>query len=555
MTHILGHAFTGDPNDPANPFFGLTPPPAPFVPTVTPDAPILRDAAGNVIQGRTSTQQNFTIPGAPTGGFTTDAEGIAALAAAPPPSVPIAPTPTPNANPVPTNTPPPPPTFQPPGTDPSQAGGNLQGIFDSFQQFFAGGGEGSQAVPNMDSFIQLLRNTVTAPGSNTGQQQLSPGQIAGPNPATGSGFQGPIPENFGITNVTAENAGSFNNLFDRFLRAMVPGLLSGTLTNQPGFTGGLNQFFESGDTVPQDFSSFQGSLLGRGGDSPLQNQISSSLQSQIAGLGGIGDFGLQTGGRGDLAGVAGSLLGQPATQSVSTGLSSQLLQQLATQGGGIGSGLQNFLQQQLQQSILGGGLDERTAQAQRDRILQPALEARQGLNNRQGGGVAGLDSGLFQELNRRTEQEFLQDQLIQANQNLQSQFGQAGDLGQNLFGQLAGVAGAQGQLGQAQQGLNQQAIGLGGDLASQQQGFIQQALQQALGREQFSGQFGQQNIGNALDFAGISNQFNTQQLQQLTQILNSVLGTQGSSSGLAAALISAGGDVVGGLLGGGGGGG
>jgi len=397
---------------------------------------------------------------------------------------------------------------------------------------------------------------------------------------------------------------SLSNFVNNQFNALVPGLTSGAFTNPNQISGDLQSLFTNtvGAQNFNDFLSqlrgFQGDpqgnaisqqllgFLGGGGNGQQQNLISSlfdqpstqgistnraseglfnlmNLQNQRI-FGGETPFQNQAGQLTNQRGIEQGLLGQPFQQSLSTGRASDLFQQLQ-QGGGTGSNLQSFLGNQLQQSIQGGGTSPQTIEAQRERILGPALEALAGRNNRQGGGVASLDSGVFQEINRRFEQDFLRDQQIQASQNLQSQFGQAGQLGQQQFGNLFGVGQAQGQLGQTQQQINQGAIGLGaglqgqqfqqllstlqsqGQLGQNQQQINQQAFgiggqlqnqlaqqglqgtQLGLGREQFAGEFQQQNTQQALDFLQLMNLFNLGQTGISGDLTRQLLsGAQGS---------------------------
>lgn len=335
-------------------------------------------------------------------------------------------------------------------------------------------------------------------------------------PGPGTGFQVDPRDS---EKVLASLAQFVNAMFG----AQQPGLISGSFTNPNQVSDPLQNLFTNSNIDPAQFQQFMNQLSGFGTGNPLGDALSQQLLGGL-GQGGTDPFQNAAGQQSSLQDVINTLLGQPAIQSVSAGRASDLFQNLATQGGGTGSDLQSFLEQQLRSSIAGGGINEQTAQAQRDRFLRPALEARAGLNNRQGGGVASLDSPLFQELNRRTEQEFLQDQLIQSNQNLQSQFGQAGQLGQQQFGNLFGVGQAQGQLGQTSQQINQQAIGLGGQLQDMlsQQGL--QSTQLGLGREQFQGEFGQQNLTQALQFLQLMNLFGLGQTDIASSLTRQLLG-------------------------------
>ncbi len=424
----------------------------------------------------------------------------------------------------------------------------------------------------------------SVPQQPTFQQPLTPGP--------GTGFQVDPRDS---EKVLASLAQFVNAMFG----SQQPGLISGQFTNPNQVSGGLQNQFTNTIQGPEQFQNFMNQLSGFGTGSPLGDVLSQSLQGQIGGGGGdqlqdliatlFGQPAIQSlstsrasqglqqlrteqnqGGGGpdflnasgdpaNLTGVQQTLLGQPAGQSTSTGRASNLFQGL-TQGGGTGSDLQGFLDQQLRGCMEGGGIADQTVQAQRARILVPAQEALRGRLNQQGGGVADLNSPLFQELQRRQESDFLNDQLIQAGQNLQGQFGQAGQLGQQQFGNLFGVGQAQGQLGQTQQQINQGAIGLGaglqnqgfeqilqtllaqGNLGQQQQQINQQAIgvggqlqnqlatqglqgtQLGLGREEFQGQFQQNNVNQALQFLQLMNLFGLGQTDIASANTRQILG-------------------------------
>jgi len=380
-------------------------------------------------------------------------------------------------------------------TNPSQIAGPLQGLFNqsadpnqfnNFQNQLSGFGTGNPLGDQVSQALggQIGQNGLGGSAGQLGLQQLMQslfGQPSGQSLSTGRASQGLEGQ------VQQQQAGG-----PQF------GLASGGIGN---------------------LGSVSGNLLGQ----PSQQSLSTGRASQ-----GLGDLSqrLTSGGDG-LGGVANTLLGQPGIQSLSTGRASNLFNQLGSQGGGTGSSLQGFIDQQLRGSIAGGGLSPETVQAQRQNILQPALERQAGINNAQGGGVASLQSGLFQDVNRRLESDFLNNQLIQANQNLQSQFGQAGQLGQQQFGNLFGIGQAQGQLGQNQQQINQGAIGLGAGLQNQgiqqllqtfaQQGQLgqnqQQINQQAIG---LGGQLQQQDFSNLFNLFGAQGQLGQQQ-QQINQ--------------------------------------
>jgi len=152
-------------------------------------------------------------------------------------------------------------------------------------------------------------------------------------------------------------------------------------------------------------------------------------------------------------------------------------------------GIQGFLENELRSGISGGGISDNFVNAARERILGPSNEALRGRLNQQGGGVASLDSGLFQELQRRQEADFNNDLQLFAGSNLNNLLGQAGQLGGQQFGQsfanLGFGAGAQGQLqgqlaqlgrDQGQLGLGQQGLALQGQGQRNEFGLTQQQI-------------------------------------------------------------------------------
>ena len=170
-------------------------------------------------------------------------------------------------------------------------------------------------------------------------------------------------------------------------------------------------------------------------------------------------------------------------------------------------GIQGFLEQQLRSQIEGGGISDQFVQAARDRILGPANEALLGRLNRQGGGVADINSPLFQEQQRKQEADFANDLILFGGQNLQNSLGQAGQLGSQQFGQgLANRqfgAGTQGQLtGQdlnlggllSQLGLGQQGLDLQNQGQQNQFGLGQSSIAADLIRTLM----GQQDTGGSL---------------------------------------------------------
>jgi hypothetical protein len=459
--------------------------------------------------------------------------------------------------------------FQVPGTDPSNAGDQLQRLFGQFFQ-----GQSQQQQPQQRQQQQ--------PQQASGFQPTPQVSGAGVNPGVGRNI---VPsEQDGA--IDLENQASFGPAFDQLLGALLPQLSQGNLTNQPGFTGGLNRFFESAGTVPNDFSSFRQGLLGFNKGIPLQDQISQALQSQIAGgaggqgfaagrglqdvIGGL--LGQSTGqpfgsrqaasginrltqqpfGGGGVQNVLNTLLGRSATQPFDTRRAGQGLSnlsrgnQLGSQLGGratqmlgrpqlssdfgnlqnvqapnlglpqaqaaqfqgpnmVGSpNIQGRLQSSLAQSLAGGGLGSDFVSAAREQILQPTQEAAAGRLNQQFGGVGKLSSGLAVDQFNQNERAFNNNLILQSLGALQNAQTQAGQLGQQQFGQ-----GLQNQ--QLLQQARQQQAGLGqqSNLAN-----LQAMLQtQGLG----SGQNIQSQLANQAAFQG-QQQFDLQSALQQAQL-------------------------------------
>jgi len=306
---------------------------------------------------------------------------------------------------------------------------------------------------------------------------------------------------------------SLSHFVNAMFNSQQPGLTSGSFTNPNQTAEGLQDLFTNSGIGPDQFFQFLNQLQGFSTDSPFGNQLNQTLSGQLSGAGNQQQNDLIS-----------SLFSQPSTQSLSTGRSSRLLESLAQEGGGTGSPLQGFVDEQLRSQIQGGGISEDFVNAARERILKPSNEALQGRLNRQGGGVASLDSGLFQELQRRQESDFNNDLILFGGGNQQNALSQAGALGQQQFGNLFGVGQAQGQLGQNQQQINQQAFGLGGQLQGQLANQGLQATQLGLGREQFTGDFQQGNTGQALQFLQLMNLFGLGQTDIASSLTRQLLG-------------------------------
>lgn len=271
-------------------------------------------------------------------------------------------------------------------------------------------------------------------GSSTpplGTNTVVPPIVSGTTPGSGGTSFSP---DFRF-NVSGDDASvpSGANFFNALFSALGPGIASGEFSNffaGPGATGNPNQ------------------------------DASSQLLAQIA---GGGDF------RTLLANIGKQSLGDSTTFGA--------------------PGIQSFLEQNLRDQISGGGVSDQFVQAARERILQPALDRQAGISNRQGGGVADINSGIFQRQNQELESNFLNDLILFGGSNLQNSLAQAGQLGAQQFGQGASNrvfgAGAQNQLiGQslstsqllASLGLGQQGLDLQGQGQRNEFGLGQSAI-------------------------------------------------------------------------------
>ena len=138
--------------------------------------------------------------------------------------------------------------------------------------------------------------------------------------------------------------------------------------------------------------------------------------------------------------------------------------------------IQHSLVEQLQQSLQGAGISPQYAQAARETIFDPSMEAMQGRINRMGGGVADMTGGLSQELQRRHERDFMNQMIMAGQQALPQYMNLASQLGQQQFGQAAQAAR---QAGQREQMLG--GLGTGG--ITQGMNFLAQMAQQRAQQE------------------------------------------------------------------------
>jgi len=333
--------------------------------------------------------------------------------------------------------------------------------FPNFQDLFPQVGDPGVASGVIDFDKRNLPGDTTDFGTTT-QAQTSTG-IGTPTPDTTTGF--------GIDNPLGK---PINTGGDPFVDPAGTGTSGGTFFT-PDF-----RF----DVDPNDKSSaapFINALLGSLGPGIQSGEFTNFFEQ----FGATGNQNQQT--AGDIFNQLSG--GDPFT----TLLRNQGANALTDPSGFNTPGIQGFLENELRSGISGGGISENFVNAARERILGPSNEALRGRLNRQGGGVADINSGLFQELERRQEADFNNDLQLFAGSNLNNLLGQAGQLGGQQFGQsfanLGFGAGAQGQLqGQlAQAGRDQGSLGLG------QQGL---ALQGQGQRNEFG--LTQQQIANQL---------------------------------------------------------
>ena len=191
-----------------------------------------------------------------------------------------------------------------------------------------------------------------------------------------------------------------------------------------------------------------------------------------------------------------------------------------------GIGLQEQLSSLLSGQLGGAGLTPEYVEAARRRFLDPQMEALKGRLNQQGGGQAGLDSPLFQELARREERDFMDRLLIEGGDRLGAQQAQAQSLGGQQQAQdfaLRGTDIAAQQFNAAQEAERQRAnqgaalatqslgvnagltgLGLGGQLSQQE--IARQQANQGAGLQ--ASQIGAGMLGQQADIEARLAQFN-----------------------------------------------
>ena len=213
-----------------------------------------------------------------------------------------------------------------------------------------------------------------------------------------------------------------------------------------------NMMFPSQNQTTTPFPFFLPYPTGSGGNdadfSGLTNQLKYLTgQANPWFMNGMGTMGSQLGqGYG-----TGSQLGQEGYNQLLLG--GNLAEQL-----GMGKGISTPQQQQLQSSIMGnvntGGLTPETVAAMQRLILEPQQEQFMGNINKLAGGGALLTSPAYQEMVRRNDQNFTDQMLASAYQNMPQYYNLANQITSqpmqqgmnlgNLFGNLGQAAGLQG---------------------------------------------------------------------------------------------------------------
>jgi len=184
----------------------------------------------------------------------------------------------------------------------------------------------------------------------------------------------------------------FNPLLSNFVNQYTAPMQAGAFMEPtPEVTGRLQNLLTTGGRIPETMQAFGAGLAGlpTGGVAPTQDILSQFITGNI---------------------------------------------------GGANIPVQTAANQQLQNLIQGAGISPEYAQAARQTIFDPSMEALQGRLNQMGGGVADLSGGLSAELQRRAERDFQNQMLMAGQQNLPNllQLGLAG--GQQQFGQAAEAA-------------------------------------------------------------------------------------------------------------------
>jgi hypothetical protein len=400
----------------------------------------------------------------------------------------------------------------------------------------------------------------STPGPAVNNQQGGTGATAG-NYVTGNipsaeafrdwvtgSFQAPI--NWQTMGPGGINEGLWNNsaFMTPAMQQLIgnAGTFSGNASNQAfGAAGGLYNMLHGGNiglSGQQGIESLMNpaiqQAIGQGGTSldqamqhlfsagfPGQGALSNQITQQLGAGGGIQG---QTGEALKHLLTAG-LPGQgPLSNFLNWGTDPAHLQAMSTGMAGapnaVGApGIQGAVENQLGGLIGGAGLSPEYVQAARQRYLEPQMEALKGRLNAQGGGQAAMDSGLFQELQRKAERDFMDQLLMQGQDKLGQYMGQGMQLGGQQFGQ--GMQNAQMGMQGGQQGMSNFLNAYGA---------IPQGGMPILN---LANQFGQQGVGNAMDLyntignqgmnlMGLANQRQNQGYGNLMNLYQGSAGTQ-----------------------------
>ena len=283
-----------------------------------------------------------------------------------------------------------------------------------------------QAIPTTQSTLPSM----IAPPTTPAAAPTFPTTTA---PATTTAAAPTVPTmNVPPTNLNLEQLGGGYGQFDpvvgSFLGQFAPALESGAFMEPaPEVTGRLQNLLTAGGRIPETMETYGAGLAGQptGGAAPTQDLLSQFIAENI---------------------------------------------------GGANIPVQTAANQQIQNLMQGAGVSAPYAQAARETIFDPSMEAMQGRINQMGGGVADMTGGLSQELQRRHERDFM-NQMLMTGQQALPQYLQLGlGAGQQQFGQAAQAAG---QAGQREQLLG--AFGEGG--ISQGMAFLNQMAQMRAAQE------------------------------------------------------------------------
>ena len=315
--------------------------------------------------------------------------------------------------------------------------------FDDFGNFGDyGGGTFSPSLIRKERERQGLAPLASAPPQAIPTTQSTLPPMAAPAPAVTPTFPATTPTaptmtaaptmDVPPTNLNLEQLGGgygqFDPLVSSFINQFSPGLQSGAFMEPaPEVTARLQNLLTTGGRIPETMETYGAGLSGlpTGGAAPTQDMLSQFIAGNI---------------------------------------------------GGANIPVQTAATQELQNLIQGAGISPEYAQAARETIFDPSMEAMQGRINQMGGGSADLTGGLSQELQRRAERDF-QNQMIMAGQQALPQYLQLGlGAGQQQFGQAAQAAGQAGQ--------REQMLGaFGGQGIQQGLGFLNQMAQMRASQE------------------------------------------------------------------------